>query len=93
MLFFHVLPVFYSHKTNNVILKPNHIWAVSDLNLSGGEVPLCDSQGGRLERNGRPEKLYHGEYLQWLQPGNIQGVYMCVLSCQIDPKTLCEGHY
>lgn len=46
----------------------------SDFNLSGREVSLCYSQSGCLEGNGSSEKLYFGEYLQWLQPGNIQGV-------------------
>ena len=36
---------------------------ISNLNLSGGEVSLCHSQGGCLEGNGRTEKLHHGEYL------------------------------
>lgn len=50
----------------------------SDFNLSGREVSLCYSQSGCLEGNGSSEKLYYGEYLQWLQPGNIQGVCVCM---------------
>lgn len=87
------LPLF-SRKTINFILTSNYFgvnikFALSlfffiylTMMMSGWKVPFCYSQGGCLERDGCPEKLHHGNYLQWLQPRNIQGAWLnCLVRC------------
>lgn len=54
-----------------------HLLFRSNIFISGWEVPFCDSQGGCLARDWCPKKLHYGNYLQWIQPRNIQSMYVC----------------